>query len=198
MNITKFSLLTLALAAAPAASFAGVDIGISIGGPEIVVQSQPPAERVEVIPMSPGPGFIWIRGHWSWHHERWVWIGGHWDRIQHPNSVWVSGQWVARGNGWVWVEGHYVVQAPPPPPPPGQVVEVVAAEAPPAPIVEVIPAQPGPDFFWIGGHWHWNGGWVWVRGHYDRHPHFHPGGGWVEGRWDRRGGSFVWVEGHWR
>jgi hypothetical protein len=33
----------------------------------------------------------------------------------------------------------------------------MANEAPPAEIVETIPAAPGPDFFWIGGHWNWNG-----------------------------------------
>jgi len=54
--------------------------------------------------------------------------------------------------------------------PPGQVAEVIASEEPPAEIVETVPISPGPDYFWIGGHWHWNGGWVWVHGRFDRHP----------------------------
>ena len=198
MKLAKIPILALAFAALPLAASAGIDIGINIGGPEIVVRTQPPPERIEVVPMSPGPGFIWIRGHWSWRHERWEWINGHWDRVANPGYSWVPGQWVARGNGWVWVEGHYVTAAPPPPPPPGQQVEVIAQEAPPPVIVEDVPAAPGPEYFWIGGHWHWSGGWVWIHGHYDRHPHFHPGAAWDPGHWDRRGNAWVWHEGHWR
>jgi hypothetical protein len=198
MKITRISLFALACGAAPLAAPAALDIGINIGGPEVVVQSQPPPERIEAIPMSPGPGYIWVRGHWAWHHEHWDWFNGHWERVMGPGRVWVSGQWVARGNGWVWVEGHFAVQAAPPPPPPGVEAEIVASEAPPAPIVETIGVAPGPEYFWIGGHWHWNGGWVWIGGRYERHPHYHPGAFWEAGHWDRRGGNWVWREGRWR
>jgi hypothetical protein len=75
---------------------------------------------------------------------------------------------------------------------------VVAEGAPPPPRVEVIGTAPGPDYFWVAGHWTWNGGrWVWLAGSYRRHPHFHPGGGWEQGHWDRRGNNSVWVEGRW-
>lgn len=198
MKLAKISLLALACGAAPLAAHAGVDIGISIGGPEVVVSTQPPPLRGEVITMAPGPGYIWIRGHWSWRAGGWQWVGGRWDRAGRPGSTWIVGQWVARGNGWVWVEGHYAQISPPPPPPYGQQFEMVASEEPPAPIVEVVPVAPGPYYFWVGGHWQWNGGWVWERGHYDRHPHFHPGGGWEAGHWDHRGSNWVWRDGHWR
>ena len=198
MKLAQLSLFALACSAAPFLAHAGVDVGISVGGPEIVVRSQPPQPRVEVVPAAPGPGFIWIRGHWAWHRERWEWRGGFWDRVGQAGRTWIPGRWAERGNGWVWIEGRYAVATVPPPPGPGQPVEVIASEEPPAPIVEAVPVAPGPDFFWIGGHWHWNGGWVWIRGHYNRHPHFHPGAGWVAGHWDRRGGAWVWREGHWR
>jgi len=200
MNLTKVSLFALACAAAPLGALAGVDIGINIGGPEFVVRSQPPPERIETIGISPGPGYVWIRGHWGWRHEQWEWVGGRWDRAAQPGSVWISGQWVARGNGWVWMEGHYDVQAGPPSPAYDPGVEMVASEAPPAPLYEAVTVAPGPDFFWIGGHWQWHGRWVWAAGHYERHPHFHPGAGWEAGRWDRDrvSGRFVWREGHWR
>ena len=202
MKITQITLLALACGAAPLAAHAGLDIGVNIGGPDVIVQSAPPPERVEVVPMAPGPGYAWIRGHWVWHREHWEWKGGYYERISQPGAVWISGQWVARGNGWVWVEGHYSVQAPPPAYAPayapGPEVEIVANEAPPAELVETIPAAPGPDYFWIAGHWTWNGRWTWVHGRYDRHPHFHPGGGWEPGHWDRRDGRYVWREGHWR
>jgi hypothetical protein len=198
MRITRIALFALVCGAAPLAVYAGVDIGITVGSPEMVVAGQPPPPRVEIINASPGPGYIWIRGHWGWRHERWEWIGGRWEVPAQPGMAWVPGRWVARGNGSVWIEGHYIVQAAPPPSLPGAPVEVIASEEPPAPIAESIPVTPGPDYFWIGGHWHWNGGWVWMRGHFDRHPHFHPGGGWEPGRWEHRGGNWVWREGHWR
>ena len=197
MKLTQVSLFALACGAAPLAAHAGVEVGINVGVPEVIVGSQPPLQRIEVVPLSPGPGYIWIRGHWRWHHGGWEWEGGRWELVTQPGSTWVPGQWVVRGNGWVWVEGHYAVVAAPRPPP-GQQYEVVAAEEPPAPIAEVVPVAPGPEFFWIGGHWHWNRGWVWVGGHYDRHPHFHPGAAWEAGHWDRRGNSWVWHDGHWR
>jgi WXXGXW repeat (2 copies) len=198
MKLTTISLFALACGLAPLAAPAGVEIGVNFGGPEVVVHSQPPPERYEAIGTAPGPGYFWVRGHWGWHHEHWEWVGGRWEHATQPNSVWVAGQWVQRGNGYVWVEGHYDVVAPPPPPPSAN-YEVVVNDAPPAPIEEAVPYAPGPDYFWIGGHWSWSGRWVWVHGRYDRHPHFHPGGGWEAGHWDRRdGGRYVWREGHWR
>jgi hypothetical protein len=198
MNLKQTTHLALALGAAPLAAPASIDIGINIGVPEVIVRSQPPPERIETVPMSPGPGYIWIRGHWAWRHEQYEWMNGHWDRVAGANQEWVPGHWAERNGGWLWIEGRYVVQSAPPPYPQGAQVEVVASEAPPAPILETMPYAPGPDYFWIGGHWHWNHGWVWLGGHYDRHPHFHPGGGWENGHWDRRGGNWIWAEGHWR
>jgi hypothetical protein len=79
------------------------------------------------------------------------------------------------------------------------VPEVIIVGQPPAPRVEVISQAPGPDYFWIGGRWNYSGSrWVWLNGHFDRHPHFHPGGGWEAGHWEHRGGNSVWHEGHWR
>ena len=143
MKLAKISLMALACGALPFAARAGFEIGLNIGGPEVVVRSQPPPERVEVVPMSPGPGYIWIRGHWAWHHERWEWFPGRWDRMAQPGYTWIPGQWVARGNGWVWIEGHYATVVAQPPGP-GQSVEVVASEPPPAEIVETVPPAPGP------------------------------------------------------
>jgi hypothetical protein len=195
MKLVNLSLFVLACGAAPLVSQAGIDIGLNFGGPDIVVRSQPPPDRYEAIGIAPGPGYVFIRGHWGWRHDRWEWTGGRWELPAQPGNIWISGQWVARGSGWVWVEGHYQAQMAPPAP----VAAVEMADvAPPAPIIETVPYAPGPDYFWIGGRWQWNGRWVWLHGHYDRHPHFHEGGGWEAGRWEHSGGHYVWREGHWR
>lgn len=73
----------------------------------VVVRTPPPAARVEVRPARPGPGHVWIGGHWRWSGRRYVWAGGHWSRPPHPGAVWVAGHWARRGGGWVWVTGHW-------------------------------------------------------------------------------------------
>ena len=52
MKLTQISLFALACSTLPLAANAGVEIGINIGGPEVVVRSEPPPERVEVVPLA--------------------------------------------------------------------------------------------------------------------------------------------------
>lgn len=74
---------------------------------------------------------------------------------------------------------------------------VVVTKAPPAPLDEARPVAPGPDYVWIGGHWHWNGGrWVWHRGYYSRPPH--RGAVWVAPRYEARAEGSVFIGGYWR
>lgn len=77
--------------------------------------------------------------------------------------------------------------------PPATVVQ----QAPPAPRVEVVPVAPGPDYYWVPGHWTWRGGvWVWVRGYWGFRPYH--GAVWIGGTWARHGHGWVWIGGHWR
>ena len=212
-NLTPMKSTQLLLAALlcgiPLAASAqvGVGIGVNVGG---VVREAPPAPMVETYgPQPVGPGWIWVGGHWARRHGRWIWINGRWDR--RVGYMWGPGHWDQSPNGWVWVEGQWVVPIVPAAPgvatsttttttTAGPVVgEFVVEAAPPAPIVETYGPAPGPDYFFISGHWGWaDGQWVWTRGYWGRHPHWHAGGGWVGGRWDRRGNGYVWREGHWR
>jgi hypothetical protein len=79
------------------------------------------------------------------------------------------------------------------PPPPLNVAGV--EQPPPAPRVEVVTVAPGPDYYWVGGYWRWNGSWVWVSGRWVVRP-WH-GAVWAGGHWDRHGHGYVWVDGHW-
>jgi hypothetical protein len=63
----------------------------------------------------------------------------------------------------------------------GPRVAVVTAMPPPPPRVEVIPVQPAPEYFWVHGHWGWDG-----RAHY-----------WEDGHWERRREHEHWVAHHW-
>jgi hypothetical protein len=172
-----------------------VGVGINLGVP---VREAPPAPRQEFIGAAPGPGYAWIGGHWAWRNG-WVWMRGHWDR--RAGYVWSPGHWDRRDGGYIWIEGQWVAPAPvvyASPPPPAYGGEVVVQSPPPAAIVENYGPAPGPDYFYIGGRWAWQGRWVWLHGHWDRHPHYHQGAAWVGGHWENRHGGYVWMEGHWR
>jgi WXXGXW repeat (2 copies) len=69
--------------------------------------------------------------------------------------------------------------------------------APPVPIVEVVPAAPGPGYYWIPGYWIWDGGrYVWRHGYYAIRPG--PAAVWVPGHWSHHVRGWYWGPGHWR
>jgi len=44
-----------------------------------VVEEEPlPPARVEVIPVHPYYGAVWVRGYWVRERHHWVWVPGHW------------------------------------------------------------------------------------------------------------------------
>lgn len=45
-----------------------------------VVGPAPPAPAPEVVPVAPGPGYIWVAGAYFWGGSRWVWHPGYWHR----------------------------------------------------------------------------------------------------------------------
>jgi hypothetical protein len=96
--------------------------------------------------------------------------------------------------------GCYAEAGPPPPAPPqGEAEVVVQGEPPPPPPVqvEVVPAAPSPEYFWVAGYHRWWGGrYVWVAGRYERRPH--PAARWEGAHWEARGNGRVFVEGRWR
>jgi len=75
--------------------------------------------------------------------------------------------------------------------------EVMVVQAPPPPRRENIPPPRFRGEMWVSGYWAWHDNrYFWVGGHYERPPHEHAV--WVEPRWERRGGSYVFIEGVWR
>jgi WXXGXW repeat (2 copies) len=75
-------------------------------GVEYVVR-RPPVERVEVIPASPGPTYVWVNGYWSWRRDGYEWVGGRWVVPERGYGEWVAGRWEHDPAGWFFVEGHW-------------------------------------------------------------------------------------------
>ncbi len=65
----------------------------------------------------------------------------------------------------------------------------------PPPAREDKPSIERPDFFWIHGHWVWNGNrWDWSSGRWE---HERKGYTWAEGHWDNRAGRWQYTDGSW-
>jgi len=125
-----------------------------VGYTRTVVYDSAPRQAVgEQVTAAPGPGYVWMAGHWSNVSQRWVWIAGHWEMPPSPSAVWVGGHWVQGNGGWVWVDGAWTIGAAAtqpqsaPPVPPGSEAPQTAAPAQPAspsPAVAPYPSTPAP------------------------------------------------------
>jgi hypothetical protein len=76
-------------------------------GTQIVVPTAPPPIVVEkTIPTSPGAGYAWIGGAWTWNNN-WTWQRGHWDRPPHPGQVWVPHHYSFQNGRRVYTQGGW-------------------------------------------------------------------------------------------
>jgi hypothetical protein len=73
----------------------------------VIVDVAPPAPYVEVVPVLPFLGALWIAGFWGWHGGRHHWVPGRYERPR-PGYSWNAhgwvqqgGRWHSRGGGWV-------------------------------------------------------------------------------------------------
>lgn len=206
---TSHLLLIASLVAAPAFADTHIGIGISFGAPApVIVHRAPPVRRVEVRTVAPGPGYVWVAGHYTRAGNRWIWMSGMWVVPPRPDAYWVDAAW--NPGSHQWIEAHWEVASPAavvvaPPPPPATVVvpatpaptEIVVQEAPPPVYQDEIIERPGPGYVWIGGYWGWeHGRREWVRGHWELPPRGHRT--WVEPRWEHRERGYVFIRGYWR
>ncbi|HEY3935650.1 MAG TPA: hypothetical protein VGL65_13645 [Gemmatimonadales bacterium] len=95
-----------AAATAALLATAGCSGSISPSGVEVAIR-RPPPRRVEVRTTTPGPGYVWIDGHYAWQGGDYVWVGGRWESPPSPRQHWHAGRWVHARGGWYWQEGHW-------------------------------------------------------------------------------------------
>lgn len=77
------------------------------GGVVVRVAGPPPPVRYEVVSPRPGPGHVWVAGHWSVRGSRYVWVGGRWTRPPRRGAVWVAPRYERRHGSWVVVGGYW-------------------------------------------------------------------------------------------
>ncbi len=75
----------------------------------VVAPTQPPPPRAEAIPPPPGPGLVWVGGHWQWDNQQFVWVAGYWD-LPAEGSVYQAPSWRVQNRGVVFVPGRWQVR----------------------------------------------------------------------------------------
>ena len=67
----------------------------------------PPPPQVEIVPVAPGPAYVWVPGHWHWNGYRYFWVHGHYAVRQAGWHHWVDGHWGVVYGQWRWIPGHW-------------------------------------------------------------------------------------------
>ena len=67
----------------------------------------PPEAMVEVVPVAPYPGAVWIGGYWGWGSAGYAWNRGYWGRPPHPGAAWAPGRWHHYPRGYAWHPGRW-------------------------------------------------------------------------------------------
>jgi hypothetical protein len=88
----------IALALAPAASFAGVFISVGFA---------PPALPVYVQPVCPGDGYLWNPGYWAYGDDGYYWVPGVWVQPPAVGLLWTPGYWGWGGGAYIFHEGYW-------------------------------------------------------------------------------------------
>ena len=83
-------------------------VGAANAHAQIVVRIGPPPPRpVEVVPVAPHEGYVWVPGYHRWDGHGYVWVHGEYRRPPHRGAVWVPGEWREERGGHVWHEGRW-------------------------------------------------------------------------------------------
>ena len=91
-------ILALLLSMAPAASFAGVFVSITVAPPALPVYTQP---------VCPGDGYLWTPGYWGYAPAGYYWVPGVWVRAPRPGLLWTPGYWGFGGGFYAWHAGYW-------------------------------------------------------------------------------------------
>jgi hypothetical protein len=148
----------------------------------------PPEEK-------PEGNVIWIGGYYQYDEDRkdFLWVSGVW-RTPPPGKQWVAGYWREDNDQWVWVPGFWTDL--PKQETPTQ--DVTYLPTPPEPPKVAGPGEPpGPDTFYVPGHWEWSydrGEYVWRSGFWTK---VQPGYVWVAAHYRWSPGGYIYIPGYW-
>jgi len=79
----------------------------TLGGTAFAQYPPPPPLYREVVPVRPGPRYVWQPGHWVWNGYGYAWVRGRYIAVTPAYRRWVHGHWSQGPGGWVWVPAHW-------------------------------------------------------------------------------------------
>jgi len=82
-------------------------LGGCIEEPVVYAREVPEQDAAEIVEVSPGPGSVYVGGHWEWNGARYAWVRAHYLRRPQPNLFWVEAHWQNTPQGWYWQQGHW-------------------------------------------------------------------------------------------
>ena len=93
------ALMMSACVVAPYGHPARGEVMVDADDAEAEAGTPPPPPIVEVRPVIPFAGAVWIDGYWGWSAGRHVWVHGRWD---HPRKGyrWEPRRWEPQGGHW--------------------------------------------------------------------------------------------------
>lgn len=73
----------------------------------VTVRTPPPPYHVEVRPVVPFAGAVWVDGYYTYRHGKYVWVTGRYMKPPHAGAKWVPGHWQQHRRGWKWHKGYW-------------------------------------------------------------------------------------------
>jgi hypothetical protein len=68
--------------------------------PDFQMMDPPPPDRTETKPAAPGPGYVWVPGHYMPVDHQWRWVRGEWAVPALPISVWIPARYDPKERKW--------------------------------------------------------------------------------------------------
>jgi hypothetical protein len=68
--------------------------------PDFQMMDPPPPDRTETKPAAPGPGYVWVPGHYMPVEHQWRWVRGEWAVPALPISVWIPARYDPKEKQW--------------------------------------------------------------------------------------------------
>lgn len=108
MNRWKLAVPFVAVAAAAFTSGCVVEeqVPVQQAPQPVEVQSEPPPDQYEVVPVAPRADYVWINGHWDWGGARYVWVPGRYE-LPRRGYRWVRPHYERRAGRAIYVRGHW-------------------------------------------------------------------------------------------
>jgi hypothetical protein len=102
-----FSVSPALIGVATALMLTGCVVATRVPSTVLYVDRAPPVAYNEAVLASPGPGYVWINGYYSWTGREYYWNRGHWTLPVRGYNHWNQGYWQRDPRGHYWVPGHW-------------------------------------------------------------------------------------------